>query len=298
VIVRNIFCNLAQNRIELKIAVTGATGLIGTALGEYYRGSEYEWVPVTRHMISLPPDVLATEMKGCDAVINLAGAPIISRWTPAAKNRIYNSRVLTTQRLVEAMKCMQSPPGVFISGSAIGIYSNEGRHAESSKDLGEGFLTRVCLDWESAVQGAPSRVVIIRTGVVLSLAGGALKKLYLPFRLGLGGPVASGRQSFSWIHIKDMVRAIDFFVKNTDSSGAYNLTAPHPVNNLTFVKTFARIMKRSARLPLPDAIIRLVYGEGASVLTEGQWAEPERLLKEGFSFSFSTLEEALSDLLR
>jgi uncharacterized protein (TIGR01777 family) len=242
---------------------------------------------------------LAEILEGVEVVINLAGAPIISRWTLESKKRLYESRILTTRKLADVIRFMQHPPRLLISGSAIGIYSTAGTHTEESIDLAHDFLGKVCRDWETEALSAAgsARVVIIRTGVVLGKGGGALKKMILPFRLGLGGPIASGKQGFSWIHLKDVLGAILFLIDESNLSGIFNLTSPDPIDNRTFSKILGHTLNMPAILPIPGFILRLMYGDGAIALTQGQIVYPQKLLASGYNFQFVELESALKDII-
>ncbi|MDM7859877.1 TIGR01777 family oxidoreductase [Alteromonas sp. ASW11-36] len=297
----------------MNILITGGTGLIGRHFIDQYQ-HDYSFTVVTRNVkraqSELPSncefiDDLAVlkDVSAFDAIINLAGEPIVDkRWTNAQKRVIEQSRWQTTEKLVELIHASESPPSVLISGSAIGYYGRQGdeRVDEQFQDLYDEFSHRLCAKWEMLAQQAASsstRVCVLRTGIVLAANGGALSKMLLPFKLGLGGPIASGKQYMSWIHIKDMVNAINHLLVRPLSQGAYNLTAPHPVNNKQFAKALGKALNRPALIPMPEFSLRLLMGESADLLVYGQNVVPDALVREGFHFLFPHLDEALSALL-
>jgi uncharacterized protein len=283
----------------LKITISGAGGFIGKALSEYFKMRNHSVYSLSRKSIAMPLAQLANLLEDTDIIINLSGSPIIGRWTHSTKKSIYDSRVLTTRKISAAIRIMRTPPGLFISGSAIGIYKSKGSHTENSVELSGGFLGKVCRDWEDEAikTSGKTRVIIVRTGVVLGKNGGALARMLPIFRSGLGGIIASGRQGFSWIHLDDLLEVFNFLVSEKELRGTFNLTAPQPVDNRTFTRQLSRTLQKRSFIPVPAFILRLIYGEGAITLIEGQTAIPERLIHAGFKFKFGDLESALSDLL-
>jgi len=232
-------------------------------------------------------------------MVHLAGEPIAQRWTEAAKKRIYDSRVEGTRRLVNALKAQSDRPGVLVCASAVGIYGSRGDEILTETSApGTGFLPRLAEDWEQAARTAEAlgiRVISLRLGVVLG-HGGALAKLLLPFRLGVGGRLGSGRQWMSWIHIDDLVNLIVFALSNVTLSGAVNAVAPHPVTNAEFTRELARALHRPAIFPVPGFALKLLFGEMASMLLGGQRAIPQAALAAGFQFRYSELGSALAAL--
>lgn len=281
----------------MKIAISGAGGFIGTALTRYLEEKGHEVFPVSRTRLQLGVDQLAGFLEGMDAVINLAGYPVVSRWTEKNRRLIYDSRILTTQILAKAIQQAKQPPSVFISASAIGIYKSPGRHTEDSLEFDSGFLGDVCRDWEAEAGKARCRVVTIRTGIVLGKGGGALKSMLLPFRLGLGGPIASGSQGFSWIHLTDVLGAIYHLLRQEELKGVFNLTAPEPVSNKVFAVTLGRLLHRPSFLPTPAFVLKMIYGKGADALTQGNFVLPARLLASGYKFQYPDVEKALKAIL-
>ncbi|MDH5750951.1 MAG: TIGR01777 family oxidoreductase [Deltaproteobacteria bacterium] len=242
-------------------------------------------------------------LEGHDAVINLSGENIAAgRWNSARKKAIYDSRVGTTGFLARTLAALERPPRVLVSSSAVGIYGDRGeeRLGEESPP-GEGFLAGVCRDWEAAAEPALRqgiRVVALRTGVVLAAEGGALPRMLPPFRLALGGPLGSGRQFMSWIHLDDLLGCMEEAVKNESLAGPVNATAPHPVSNREFTATLARALHRPAVLPLPALVLELLLGEmGRELLLQGQRVIPDKLLRAGFSFRHPHLPQALEQIL-
>lgn len=292
--------------------MTGASGLIGQALTaqltasghstvaavrrEPRRNDEVQWNPATREMAKSAFD-------GVDAVVHLAGAGIADkRWTDEYKMQILQSRTLGTSLLADTMASLTQKPSVFLSGSAIGIYG-----ARDEKELGEdaatglGFLADVCRDWEAAASPAIAagiRTVFLRTGIVLSPKGGALKKQLPLFKLGLGGKFGNGKQWQSWISITDEVNAI-IHLLTSQLSGAVNLTAPTPVTNTDFTRTLASVMSRPAIVPIPSFGPKLLLGAelANALLLTGQRVVPSALLADGFQFTHPTLDIALRALL-
>jgi uncharacterized protein (TIGR01777 family) len=245
-----------------------------------------------------PPEALS----GAAAVIHLLGEPVSQRWTPEAKQRIRDSRVLSTRHLVSALRALDDDlrPAVLVSQSATGYYGPRGSEqlAEDASP-GNDFLAGVVRDWErEALKAAPAcRVVVTRTGVVLSPDGGALAKMLPFFRAGVGGPVAGGRQYVPWIHIDDLVAALLFCVERPALAGPVNATAPRPVDNAELSKALGKALHRPAVLPVPGFALKLLYGEMSEIVTTGQRAVPKQLEQAGFGFSQPEIEPALRDVL-
>ncbi|MBG6036898.1 TIGR01777 family protein [Proteus cibarius] len=297
----------------MKILITGGTGLIGKALVCELALSNNDITVLSRS----PQKVYShfcneitcwtqlndkQNLNEFDAVINLAGEPIAdNRWTPSQKQKLVNSRCHLTQKLVDLIKASDPPPTVFISGSAVGFYGDQGdtRVTEETPANPE-FTHELCAKWERIALEAQTpltRVCLLRTGIVLSTLGGALPKMSKPFKLGLGGKLGSGKQYMPWIHIDDMVNAIIFLLKNQDAKGAFNLTAPEPVQNKEFTRLLGKAFNRPALMTVPESILRLVMGESATLVLGGQQAIPEKLLNAGFEFRYPHLEEALKDII-
>jgi uncharacterized protein len=299
----------------MRVTLTGATGLIGSRL---VRALQERGDDVTA--LSRDPDraraalgveavgwdpasgpAPAEALSGRDGVVSLAGANIAQRWNKRTKQEIRDSRIVGTRNLVAGIERADTRPGVLVSASASGYYGpgGEGRIDESSP-AGDDFLAGIAIDWEREAQAASAvglRVVTLRTGVVLSKDGGALKKMLLPFRAGVGGPVAGGKQYFPWIHIDDMVGLYLAALDRDDWSGAFNASAPEPVTNKEFSKALGRALHRPAIAPVPKLALKALFGEMAIVVITGQRMVPRRALDAGHTFGHTELDQALADLL-
>jgi hypothetical protein len=294
-----------------RVLVTGASGLIGRALVSslktrgveitcLVRGSpagpgQIHWDPAR----PLPPD----SVSGFDAVVHLAGESVASRWTNDKRTKIRDSRVIGTRALAHALAKAIKRPRVLVTSSAIGYYGDRTDEVLNEKSApGTGFLADVCREWEAANQPATDsgiRTVQIRTGIVLSAEGGALKKMLPPFRMGIGGRLGSGRQWMSWIHIHDMVGAIHHVMKTDLLQGPVNFVAPKPVTNVEFTETLASVLKRPAIFPVPAFAIKTLFGQmGEEVLLASERVEPARLVTSGYPFQCSELRKALEDVLK
>lgn len=298
----------------MNILVSGGTGFVGRALVLRLRRDGHAVTVLARdaaraasllgteaRIVSTnSPDVLAAEVERAHAVISLAGEPVIGRWTTKRRESIRKSRTESTRKLVEAIGKASTPPKVFVSASAVGYYGDGGDRILTEKSpIGSGFLADVCQDWEYEARKAESgatRVAIFRIGVVLGLGGGALEPMLPLFRAGVGGPIGSGRQYVSWIHIEDLVGMMATAITDARYAGTFNATGPEPVTFKAFAKALGRALQRPAMLPAPSFAIRAVFGEAASVLLEGQRALPERALELGYWHRFATVDAALSDL--
>lgn len=300
----------------MNILLTGGTGFIG---------SELLKLLTTHHVVLLTrsPEKARQQLKHADlgnieyvdsldhladlnhidSVINLAGEPIADkRWTKKQKDKICKSRWQITEKIVELIHASTKPPAVFISGSAVGYYGDQQEHPfdECLHVNNNDFTHIVCQQWEQIAKRAESentRVCLLRTGVVLGLNGGALAKMLLPYKFGLGGPLGSGNQYMPWIHILDMVRAIIYLLNTPHAHGAFNMCAPHPVTNRIFSATLAKTLKRPHILFTPKWVMETVMGESACLLFESIRAKPKKLTELDFQFTYSRIEPALKHLL-
>ncbi len=294
----------------VRIFVTGATGFIGQALVERLaaRGDQVvAWVrDVGRARRLLGERALlvtdVADVGGCAGVVNLAGSPVAVRWTDARRREIRASRIDLTQQLTAAMAKAARRPTVLVSASAVGVYGDRGDEIlDESAPAGDDFLARICRDWESAAEVARAggvRVVVPRIGIVLGRAGGALARLLPPFRAGVGGPLAGGKQWMAWIHVADLVEVLVAALDNARFDGVMNATAPTPVTNRDFSRALGHALHRPSFMPLPGFAMKLAFGEAAAALLAGQRALPRRLETLGFQFKFPTIESALADLVR
>jgi hypothetical protein len=293
----------------MRVTLTGAGGLVGsrllamlrargdevTVLSRSGAGGAVRWDPI----VEIAP---AEALEGRDAVVHLAGEPIAQRWTPGAREAIRTSRTEGTANLVAALEGLTQRPRVLVSANAVGYYGDRGaeRLTEDSP-AGADWLAQVCVAWQNAALGARAsglRVCVLRTGVVLDSAGGALAKMLPPFRLGVGGPVAGGRQYVSWIALDDLVGLYLAAIDDDRFDGPFNATAPAPVTNAELSRALGRALHRPAVLPVPAAALKLLYGDMAEIVTDSQNAVPARALALGHSFEHTELAAALEAALR
>ena len=278
----------------MKIAVTGSTGLIGSRLANA-ASRDGDQVQRLGRQYSLQ------ELEGCEAIVHLAGEPVAQRWNAEVKRRIRDSRVAGTRELVDAVSKLPNPPSAFVSASAVGFYGDRGDHILTEQSApAQDFLAQVCQEWEQETRRAAAygmRHVSLRFGIVLATEGGALKQMLRPFRMGMGGPVGSGRQWVPWIHIADAVDLILFAVRNQHVKGALNATAPNPVRNSEFARSLGAALSKPAMLPAPEWGLKLLFGEMARVVVASQRAVPEAAQRAGFHFRYPELDGAFADLL-
>ena len=304
----------------MKIAITGATGLVGSRLVEKLNQAGHQILIFTRNsskaqkifpasaysqleIVEYKPQESGEwqqSISGCDAVVNLAGEPIAERWNAQQKQAIMESRQIGTRKLVEAIAMAEDKPQVLVSGSAVGYYgTSETTVFKESSPPGNDFLAQVCQNWEAEAQKVTEsgvRLVILRIGIVLA-NGGALGKMLGPFKMFAGGPIGSGKQWFSWIHRDDLVNLIYQAIQDTQMSGAYNATAPHPVRMNTLCKTLGDVMNRPSWLPVPDFVLEVLLGDGAVVVLEGQQVLPEKTKGTGFDYQYPELHKALANIV-
>jgi uncharacterized protein (TIGR01777 family) len=288
----------------MRVAVTGATGTLGSALAGALKSRGDAVTPLSRSTNWKQPKTdppPADTLRGCDAVVNLLGEQIAQRWSDAAKREIRDSRVLSTRNLVSALRELPEGerPKVLVSQSGVGWYGFRGdERLDESAPAGDDFIAQLSVEWEAEARRAEElgvRVVVNRTGMVLSDSGGALEKMLPFFKAGIGGPVAGGRQYIPWVHLDDVVGAILFELDTEAASGPVNLTAPEPVTNREFSKALGRALGRPAFAPVPALAVRALYGEMANIVTTGQRAVPARLEGLGFRHRQPELEAALRD---
>ncbi|CAL9593621.1 Epimerase family protein [Streptomyces sp. enrichment culture] len=290
-----------------RIAVAGASGLIGGALVRSLAADGHEVVRLVRRAPRGPDEVRwdpergrvdAAGLTGCEVVVNLAAAGVGDRrWTPEYKRVLRDSRVLGTAALAEAVASLPEPPRVFLNGSAIGFYGDTGeRVVDEDAPPGDGFLAGLCVEWEEAAAPAEEagvRTVFLRTGLVVARGGGAWGRLFPLFRAGLGGRLGDGRQYWSYIALHDEVAAIRHLIDREDLSGPFNLTAPQPLTNREITAAMGRVLHRPAVCAVPAGVLRVALGEMAGDVLGSQRAVPRRLLESGFRFAFPGIEEAI-----
>ena len=300
----------------MKVAITGATGFVGSRLVERLQAQGHQPLILTRNRASADRAFPTLEIvaytptesgswqqaiAGCDAVVHLAGEPIAeSRWTPERKQEILKSRQLSTQKIVEAIAQANPKPTVLVNASAIGYYgTSETATFDESSPAGNDFLAEVCQAWEAEAQkvkDAGVRLVILRLGIVLG-DGGALAKMTPPFKVFAGGPIGSGRQWFSWIHLDDLVNLILEALTRKDIEGVFNATAPNPVRMTELCQTIGETLNRPSWLPVPSFALEALLGEGAKVVLEGQQVLPKRTTSYGFKYRYPTVKQALAEIL-
>ncbi|AFY36677.1 protein of unknown function DUF1731 [[Leptolyngbya] sp. PCC 7376] len=305
----------------MKVAISGATGLVGQRLVDRLHKSHDVVVftrseakaqkvfPASRYpnlkIVAYTPKTSGAwqdNISGCDAVVNLAGAPIAEqRWTASYKQEILSSRQVGTEKIVEAIAKATDKPKTLINASAIGYYgTSETATFDETSSLGNDFLAEVCQKWEAAAEKAResgTRTVILRSGIVLAKEGGALTKMLLAFNTFVGGPLGTGQQWVSWIHRDDLVSLIETALQSDAWQGIYNATAPNPVTMQQLSEALGSVINRPSWLPVPGFVLELLLSDGAKVVLEGQKVLPSRTQTAGFKFGFSTVKEALQDLL-
>ena len=292
----------------MHVVITGASGLIGGALIKELRQRGTTVIAVSRNPRSHAAlsgvnwtgwDGLTDAVAGAAGVVHLAGEGIVDqRWNDARKAALRGSRIDTTRQVVQAIQEAAEKPAVLVSASAIGYYGSVvERESTEAASAGGDFLAQLCVDWEAESQSAGVRTVNPRIGIVMSTEGGALPRLLMPFKLGLGGPIGLGRAWWSWIHLDDAVGAIMYALEQNHVEGAINLTAPNPVRNSQFASALGRALQRPALMPVPPLALKLVLGEGADVLLASQRILPTRTLELGYRFKYTDIDTALQDLV-
>ncbi len=296
----------------MKILISGANGLIGKELVNFFSLNQHQVFKLVRKRTSLQKDEIFWDIKkevidlnqleGFDAVIHLAGESIIGKWTKEKKKKIENSRVKGTEFLCRSLSQIHAPPQTFISASAIGYYGDHGSSVITEQSTkGKGFLANVCQKWEEAtalLAKKEVRIVQVRTAVVMSQKGGALKKMLTPFNCFLGAQLGSGEQYMSWIALDDLVAIYSFILNHPSIRGAINGTSPYPITNEEFTNTLAKVLHRSAFLKLPEFVLKKILGEMAEeLLLVSQRARPTALMEQQFSFTYPLLEQALNHMV-
>ena len=302
----------------MKIIVAGGTGFIGQHVCQILIENQHDVIVLSRNPAQAQAhsnqkisfvdwNALTHEedqnIEGAEAFINLAGAPIAdARWTPAQKQTLINSRVITTRRLVEAIARLTVKPKTLINASGIGFYgAADNVSMNESSGQGQGFLAELCQQWEHEADQATHlgvRVILLRLGMVLGSDGGALSKMVTPFKMFAGGPIAPGTQKVSWIHIDDLARLIIWLLETQTVLGPVNAVSPHSVTMQEFCKTLGKALDRPSWLPVPGFMLNILLGELSDMLTTGQQVEPRKITHEGFTFTYPTLDPALNSLFK
>jgi len=302
----------------MKIAVTGATGFVGRALVQQLIAEKEQVLVLTRNPdkakriwpsgVEIVGYSMTTggewqrQISGCNGVVNLAGAPIAEeRWTAERKQILRDSRILGTEKIVEAIAAADPKPQVLVNTSAIGYYgTSETAEFDETSPAGDDFLAQLCVEWEQSAQAVSQhgvRSVILRFGIVMG-DGGAIAKMIPPFKMFAGGPIGSGQQWFSWIHIDDLVTLILFALRQSQMQGTFNATAPNPVRMNDLASIMGNILNRPSWLPVPSFVLDALLGDGAQVVLEGQKVLPKKTLDSGFEFQHPNPKEALRKVLQ
>ena len=272
----------------MKVAITGANGFVGTHLRKKFKNC------VVLQRSDSESDIL-NKLAGVDVVINLAGAPIIKRWTPSYKKILIESRVETTRKLVSAVN--KSDVRHFISTSAIGAYPSDAAYDESYDGYGDDFLSLLTKEWESEASKCEKLTAIVRFGVVLGNDGGALKSMLPAFKAGVGGTIGDGKMMTSWIDVDDLLGVINHIVEQK-LAGVFNATAPNPITNYEFTKALGNALNRVTIIPIPKLFLKIIFGEASTVLTDSKEVYPKRIVEAGYKFRHPTINESLARLLK
>src|SRR5690606_12020552 len=306
-----------ERKNYMRIAITGGTGFVGKHLTDFLLSKRHEVFILTRNAAkkSHHPNLQYIEwlgtnnapenkLKEVDAIINLAGESLNSgRWTEIRKKRIVDSRLSATKEILRIIARLKKKPKVLLNASAIGIYGTSTTQTFTEFDTrhGNDFLAQTVVDWEMEASKATDlgvRTCFLRLGVVLGEKGGALSRMVLPYHFFIGGTIGSGKQWLSWIHIDDVINGIDFLLQNENISGPFNFTAPNPMQMMNFGKTTGKVLNRPHWLPVPDFALKLLLGEMSILVLEGQRVLPKKLERHGFTFTYDSLEKALSHILK
>ncbi|MFW5756892.1 MAG: TIGR01777 family oxidoreductase [Tangfeifania sp.] len=286
----------------MKIKMAGATGYLGNKVSNELKKAGHEVSGISRKLLYAPVEELKNDLAGADAVYFLAGAPILQRWTEKNKKEIYDSRVITSRNIAAAILAMKPDerPGKVISASAVHIYETGKTHDESSTDFNAGFEGTVLKDWENAWKKLPGNVklTIFRIGLVLGAEAETIKKMLLPFKMGIGGQIGNGKQPFPFVHENDVARAFAWALENENAKGAYNLTAPDMITNKEFTKALAGELNRPAFFAVPGFALKLAFGEASVLIIESPAVVPSRLKQSDFRFQYPDIKSTLKEIVR
>ena len=284
---------------RLKIAICGKSGLVGLKLESFFISQKNEVVGL-KVRDDTDVEELSKEIENCDILINLSGATILAHWNESYKKSLYDSRIDTTRKLVDAMKLCKEKPKLFLSASAVGIYTSNTEHTDDSQDYADDFLSKLCQDWEAEANKAKElgvRSVQTRFGVIYAKELGAMAKMLPPFMMGVGGKLGTGKQMVSWIHVDDLVRSFEFIIKTPDIQGPINITTPYPDSNLEQTKILGKVLHRPTFFSVPAFILKFIFGEGSTVVLDSKEVYPTKLLEHGFIFNYEKFEDALREIV-
>lgn len=281
--------------------MTGSSGYLGNIISNELIQAGHNVTGIDRKLLYDHHDLLVKELTGCDVIINLAGAPILQRWTEKNKKTIYDSRVVTSRNLVDALNSIpeKKRPKKIISASAIGIYKNGEHHDETSSQFDPGFVGKVVTDWEKGIDELPvnTQKIIFRIGLVLGKKAKTIKNLLIPFKLGLGATIGNGDHAFPFVHEKDVSRAFLWAVEDFFESEKFNLVAPENIDNKKFSKTFAKTLRRPAFLFIPKIFFKIILGEAAGLIIKSPSVSSEKMIDAGFQFKYPDIESAISEII-
>jgi uncharacterized protein len=284
----------------MKIVITGSSGYLGKLISKELTENGHTISGIERHILYGDVEILKQKISEAEIIINLAGAPIFQRWTKKNKQIIFESRVKTTQNLVQAINNLpvEQQPKKFISASAIGIYKTGILHDETSTVFDEGFVGYVVKNWENPLYNLPDNIqkIVFRIGLVLGKKSITIKKMRFPFKLGLGALIGNGKQPFPFIHEKDAARAFLWAVNSFQGNDIFNLTAPEQINNKVFTKTYAKILHRPAILCIPGFVLKMIFGKASVLLTESPEVSSKKITYAGFNFYFKNIFSALKEI--
>jgi len=285
---------------KLKIAICGKSGLVGSKLEKLFLSHRDEVIGIKVREDSTVESI-AKLIENCDILINLSGATILAHWSESYKKTLYESRIDTTKKLVDAISMCKEKPKLFLSASAVGIYDSLHLHDDKSKNYANDFLSKLCQDWEAEAKKAEAfdvRCVQTRFGIIYAKEGGAMQKMLPPFKLGLGGKLGSGEQIVSWIHIDDLMRAFELIIKTPDIRGSINFTSPYPLSNIEQTNIMGKVLNRPTFFSVPNFMLKLVFGEGSTIMVDSKEVYPTKLIEHGFVFSYEKFEDALKDIVQ
>lgn len=285
---------------RLKIAICGKSGLVGSKLEQLFQSQHNEVVGV-KVRDNTDVEALSNELENCDILINLSGTTILARWSDSYKKGLYESRIDTTKKLVDALSLCKEKPKLFLSASAVGIYDSKRLHNDESQKYEDDFLSKLCQSWEAEAKKAESfgvRTVEMRFGVIYAREGGAMQKMLPPFKMGLGGKLGSGEQIVSWIHLDDLLRAVEFIVKTPGIRGSVNFTTPYPLSNIEQTTVLGDVLNRPTFFTVPSFVLKLIFGEGSGVMLDSKNAIPAKLIQHGFVFEYEKFDDALRNIVQ